>query len=501
MNSDVDNLGETLLNLRQNLDPWDDALLAAPTSHPRIPQATAFRDTQAVIDGLTRRTNDLRSSVLPPGDDVSLLVIEEQLLEARLKVQWKLLFRFVNGYDYSVLGKLLGTYAQMGREPSTADRHSATLSLLPELLAATSLIQRELSREGWRYAPSALHLARVRLSEPAAVANVIIGESPIRPNLRRQIEQGLARYERTLAELQGNSRSHNHPGLVGTCGGDELYRDLVRVHTGQDRDPDELAEQGRRRLEELASGPRDSQTKGAFASRDALHQHATKVSQQLLIDLHAIIGMGPQTEMQVRAVPADQEQGAPLAYYLPAGAEPATLFVNTGQYSTVTVAEINCVLTHEVAPGHHFQFMQYRTDLPPHRATAWFTSTIEGWGLFAEQLALSLNLIDPDSHRASHRRQNELRAARLIVDPGLHAHGWSRSRASAFLQEAAHLSPEAAGRETERYLEYPGQALAYEAGRQQIAEFLDPSKVDWPKVRAVLREGTLPITAWARLMA
>jgi uncharacterized protein (DUF885 family) len=121
-------------------------------------------------------------------------------------------------------------------------------------------------------------------------------------------------------------------------------------------------------------------------------------------------------------------------------------------------------------PGHHFQLTlaMERTDLPLLRRLPVVTAYLEGWGLYAERLADEMGLYSDDIARLGMLTADSLRAARLVVDTGLHRKGWTRQQARDYLHRTTGLAAVEIDHETDRYLASPGQALAYMAGRLEI---------------------------------
>ena len=161
-------------------------------------------------------------------------------------------------------------------------------------------------------------------------------------------------------------------------------------------------------------------------------------------------------------------------------------------------------------PGHHFQLTlaQQLTGVPLLRRIAMFNAYAEGWGLYAERLADEMGLYSGDVARLGLLTQDSMRAARLVVDTGLHALGWSRQRAVDFLRENTPMAQIEIDAEIDRYAGHPGQALGYMVGRLEIerlraeAEQALGERFDIREFHdAVLGSGTLPIPVLASVVA
>jgi len=158
-----------------------------------------------------------------------------------------------------------------------------------------------------------------------------------------------------------------------------------------------------------------------------------------------------------------------IAYYMqPAidGSRPGTYFVNTTQPTTRTRYEAEALAFHESVPGHHLQLaLNQELDLPTFRRHAFVTVFHEGWGLYTERLADEMGLYSGDVERLGMLSFDSWRSCRLVVDTGMHALGWSRDQAIAYMTEH---SPQAANNivnEIDRYIAWPGQAVAYKTGQ------------------------------------
>ncbi|MCR6646131.1 MAG: DUF885 family protein [Terricaulis sp.] len=134
---------------------------------------------------------------------------------------------------------------------------------------------------------------------------------------------------------------------------------------------------------------------------------------------------------------------------------------------------------HEAAPGHHFQIAlaQEQRDIPLLRRLISFNAYTEGWALYAEELAEEQNFYEGDPiGRIGYLRWQLWRAARLVVDTGLHAQDWSRARAIAYLVETTGDAPGVIATEVDRYIVWPGQACGYEIGRREIARLREMAR-------------------------
>jgi uncharacterized protein (DUF885 family) len=162
---------------------------------------------------------------------------------------------------------------------------------------------------------------------------------------------------------------------------------------------------------------------------------------------------------------------------------------------------MTALFLHEGQPGHHYHIaLQQELDLPKFRKAGWYDAYGEGWALYAEGLGRELGLYD-DPIAYLGRLQMELhRALRLVVDTGMHDKGWSRERAIAYMRETEGVNEDDARRAIERYMAWPGQALAYKVGELKLLELRERARQKLgPRfdIRAfhtqVLGDGCLPL--------
>ncbi len=222
-------------------------------------------------------------------------------------------------------------------------------------------------------------------------------------------------------------------------------------------------------------------------------------------ELPKLFGRLPRMPYTLKEIPADVAEGTTTAYYeRPAGdgSRAGVYRVNTSKLDTRPLYEIEALTLHEAVPGHHFQIaLSQELDLPDFRKYGGFTAFIEGWGLYAESLGLDVGFYkDPYSNFG--RLSYEMwRACRLVVDTGIHAKGWSRDQAIAFMKDNTVLSGHNITAEVDRYISGPGQALAYKIGelkfkalRARASKALGP-KFDIRRFHdAALENGALPLS-------
>jgi len=200
-------------------------------------------------------------------------------------------------------------------------------------------------------------------------------------------------------------------------------------------------------------------------------------------DVDEYFNVLPKAPLEVRAVEAWREETAPIAFYnrpTPDGSRPGIYYTNLKDMTKKQKHEMETIAYHEGAPGHHFQLaiQQELTGVPMFQKFAFFGAYAEGWGLYAERLSKEQGRFT-DPMQDFGRLQNEmLRAARLVVDTGVHSKKWSREKAIKFMTDNNPLKVEEATKEIERYIDLPGQALSYKIGMIKILDLREKAKTE-----------------------
>jgi uncharacterized protein (DUF885 family) len=224
-------------------------------------------------------------------------------------------------------------------------------------------------------------------------------------------------------------------------------------------------------------------------------------------------GRLPSANCYVKAVEAYREAESPPAFYMPPsldGSRQGQYYINTYQPAERQLHKLAAITFHEATPGHHFQIgieMELR-GLPAFRtlgARIAGNAYVEGWGLYTERLADEMGLYLDERERLGMLEAQSFRAARLVVDSGLHAMSWSRDQAIRFMHERGSLPMVDAEIEVDRYTIWPGQALGYKLGQREIERArADVSAAMGERfdLRAfhdeVLGHGTLPLATLRR---
>ncbi|MEO8246387.1 MAG: DUF885 domain-containing protein [Chloroflexota bacterium] len=296
------------------------------------------------------------------------------------------------------------------------------------------------------------------------------------------------------------SRGDDAVGLGYLDGGQATYRSLARAHTTIDASPEELHAIGLGEIERLDAeltklggqllGARDlGDTLRRLRTDSALHfvtaEEIVEVAEASLSRAMSAIpswfGLLPRAACEVTAMGAHEEEHSTIAYYrdpAPDGSRPGRYHVNRSHPETRPRYEAEALAFHEAVPGHHLQvaLAQEREGLPAFRRHSLSTAYVEGWGLYAERLADEMGLYSGDLDRIGIASFDAWRASRLVVDTGMHALGWSRSRAITFMTDHTALGLNNITNEVDRYIAWPGQALAYKVGQLEILRLRDEAQ-------------------------
>jgi uncharacterized protein (DUF885 family) len=266
---------------------------------------------------------------------------------------------------------------------------------------------------------------------------------------------------------------------------------------------------------EAAERALDADGANRAGSRQALVRLAEAQVQRGWDAAPAFFGRVPSANCEVRPVEEFREADMPFAFYQPPsqdGARAGIYYVNAFGLATRPLHQLATTTYHEANPGHHFQIAveQEMGDRPALRRFGGLlggAAFAEGWGLYSERLADEMGLFENEGERLGMLDAQAHRAARLVVDTGIHAFGWSRDRAIELLERAAvsHVDAEI---ETDRYITLPGQALCYKIGQFEIerqrgeAAAREGSAFSLPAFHdRVLALGSLPLPAFRRELA
>lgn len=341
-------------------------------------------------------------------------------------------------------------------------------------------VQAELARPTERWA--VVQTLRERGGDPLGDA----AATQVRDHLRPAIEAYAAFLADTLLPA---ARSDTAPGLASLPEGDACYQARIQHFTTLPLTADEVHTRGHQALalvhDEMSRvGARALGTSDVaaiferlrddpslrFTDEDAIVTAARTALARAEDALPGVLGRLPQTACEVRVIPEVEAPYTTIAYYRPPapGGRPGAYFVNTYDPTSRARYEAEALAFHESVPGHHTQIAlaMEQGEAPAFMRFGGATAFVEGWALYAERLADELGLYTDDLSRLGMLSFEAWRASRLVVDTGLHAKGWSRDEAEAFMLDNTALAPENVRNEVDRYIAWPGQALAYKIGQE-----------------------------------
>jgi uncharacterized protein (DUF885 family) len=316
----------------------------------------------------------------------------------------------------------------------------------------------------------------------------------LRDAVHTSLVPGYARYRELLVkEILPAARSQEKPGLVAIPGGLECYRKMILAHTSLDRTPEEIHALG---LEQVAAFRRDLAALGQKAlgtsevseiqkrlrtSPEMHFRTAAEVetkARETLARAQAAVPqwfgtIQPKAGCEVKVMGMHEAPYSTVAYYRQPSADgkrPGHYMINTYLPETRPRYEAEALAFHESVPGHHLQIAvaQERTRIPEFRKHQGVTAFVEGWALYTERLADEMGLYSGDVDRLGMLSYDAWRACRLVVDTGIHAMGWSRQQAIDYMIENSVLAENNIVNEVDRYITWPGQALAYKLGQLEI---------------------------------
>jgi len=321
-------------------------------------------------------------------------------------------------------------------------------------------------------------------AEPQRRAAIAAVEEAVFPAYRRMLD---------FLRDEYRARAREEAGVWSITDGDVTYAELARRHTTTDLTPDALHRIGREELEGIQAEMRaiaarlgHTEDLSAFAASlkadprnfletpEALLAEFNRILAKLEAALPRAFGRLPRARCVVRAIEAYREKDSVAAFYYPPaadGSRPGIFYANTYQPRTRPRYNFEALTAHEAVPGHHLQIAlaQETEGLPAFRRLGYeATAFVEGWGLYSERLADELGLYSGDLDRFGMLGYQAWRAARLVVDTGMHALRWSRRQAIEFMVENVGLTEEEVVNEIDRYIIWPGQALAYMIGQREF---------------------------------
>lgn len=402
------------------------------------------------------------------------------------------LLQFQTARDYedwikrlNALGTLVDQHIAMLDEAVREKRMQprAIMQRIPLQLALQNVTRAE---ESPFYAP----FTRFPKSIDAATRTRLTAEG--RTAIEKTVLPAYARFAKAFTERYLPA-TRESVGIFDTPDGHDFYRERIAYHTTSAKlSADEihtigLAEVERIRAEMLVIKDRVGfngtlQEFFAFLRNDPQFYYQSPqellegyraITRRIDPNLARVFGKLPRTPYGVRPIPATSAPNTTTAYYQgPAtdGSRPGYYYVNLFRPEVRPKYEMEVLTAHESVPGHHLQIAlaMEQANMPQFRRNAGYTAYVEGWGLYSESLGEELGLYQDPYSKFGQLTYDMWRAVRLVVDTGMHAKGWTRQQAIDFFKDNAAKTEVDIVNEIDRYISWPGQALAYKIGQLRI---------------------------------
>ncbi|HXG81909.1 MAG TPA: DUF885 domain-containing protein, partial [Sphingomicrobium sp.] len=334
-----------------------------------------------------------------------------------------------------------------------------------------------------------------------------------------------AAYAKHLAWYKGQyaPRCNQSPGVSAQPNGAAFYDYRIRTMTTTGLTADQIHALGLSEVKRIRAEMEAVAKKAGFASREAMiadlrtnPKYYARTAEELMaavarqakaIDgkMPTLFTLLPRLPYGIKEIPPEIAPGTTTAYYNPGSPEngiAGTYYVNTSKLDQRPLWEVPALTVHEAVPGHHHQIaLQQELPMPDWRKHGtFFTAFVEGWGLYSERLGIEMGIYDTSAKDMGRLSYEMWRAARLVVDTGIHAKGWSKDQAIAFMKDNTALTDANIEAEVNRYIANPGQALAYKLGELKIRELRSVAerelgdRFDLRRFHdAVLGQGSVPL--------
>ena len=287
-------------------------------------------------------------------------------------------------------------------------------------------------------------------------------------------------------------------GISDVPNGKEWYEYLARYHTTTNLTPDEIHEIGLREVAKIRAEMEDiieqvgwegdfnsflqylrTDPRFYYETGEELLQAYRAMSKEIDAYMPTLFNKLPRAPYGVIPIPMESAPFTTTAYYnAPSEGRPGYYYANLYMPEVRPKYEIPVLSVHEAVPGHHHQISlaQEMENVPNFRKYLSITAFVEGWGLYSEQLGESMGIYDDPYDKFGQLTYDMWRAVRLVVDTGMHYKDWSREDAVNLFLENTAKTEQDINNEVDRYIAWPGQALAYKIGQLKIMELRDKSK-------------------------
>jgi len=510
-------------------DYWEDKLkhdpeLASTLGDKRYNDQISDYSVKAVNETLAREQNFLLrlAAIDPAGLGEQEKVSRELLLrrfaedqEAAEFKEWEMPVnqmggihtfypRLVSQLSFTSVKDYDDWIARLRAIPRAFDQVTANMSigiedqrLPPRYLLEKALEQvKQLAGQKPQDSPLALPLKNFPAAVPAAERERI--QTEMLAAIGKEVLPAYLRFARFL-EVGYIPAGREQPGISALPDGAKYYQFLIRRSTTADLTPERIHQIGldevkRDEAEMLAIAQKLgfadlASFRASLKSNPKLHP----ASAEALLDayrgylgpmqakLPQLFGRLPKAPFEVAAVPDYLEKTSPPAYYEPGapdGSRPGRLRIDTFDAAGRNLYQVEDVAYHEGLPGHHLQISiaQELDGLPAFRKFERYTAYTEGWGLYAERLGKDVGFYQ-DPYSDYGRLEGDIwRAIRLVVDTGVHSQHWTREQMLHYFHDHSNIDETSIQAEVDRYIAWPGQALAYKIGQLKILELRDRAK-------------------------
>jgi uncharacterized protein (DUF885 family) len=513
-NAELADLSEDFFRAKHAADPFSATLLGVSGFDGLVPdpsRAGADTTVRALRD-IERRLSRIDPGMLNTADRINHAVLGRFAWATRSDLEhglWETTAS-ADGYSAPHAMMFMSVPAASVTDAAAVDRYIERLSALPAFLGAVMDRYRAAKADG--RTPTRVGVGQAMEQLTGHLGLDLAADTLLSPRLPPDVDSGRIRAcaaeivaERVRPALRGLlagledellpvARPDDRVGMRFVPGGAEGYRAAVRRHTTTDLTPEEIHQIGLDCLADL--GKEWAELGGRALGTSDLAEIRTRLRE----DMSLRFGDGSQiidtvTDALRRAERARDDWfpaydiadcvieeinpieagNAALAHYRPPSGDrsrPGAHCVLTADPQERFVYEYEALAFHESTPGHHLQIAsaQTLTELPAYRRflDAEVCGYVEGWGLYSERLADEMGLYTSDLARLGMLSFDALRACRLVVDTGMHHLGWSRGQAMDFMWDNTATTRANVRNEVDRYISWPGQALAYMIGRREI---------------------------------
>ncbi|MFL6246131.1 MAG: DUF885 domain-containing protein [Thermoanaerobaculia bacterium] len=494
--------------------------------------ATAFSEQEKLNRNLMVR--DLRNAIAGAKFKTWQMPVNQMSGVHLFAAQLPGMLPFATVKDYEDYIVRLGKMPQILDDTIANMRKGMAAGLMPPKFLLEKVVEQAqgLATKKGEDSPFALPLKNFPESIPAS------DRERLRTSILAAIDKNMIPvYERFAAFVRDEyaPKGRVDVGVWALPDGRERYAYQVRNMTTTDKTPDEIHQIGLNEVARIESemlaiakklGYADLKTFNAAVeanpalkakSRQDMLDLYTKYIDQMYAKLPQLFGRLPKAKLEVLPVQEFREKEASGASYetgSPDGSRPGRVYVNTHEATSRKTLSFESTAYHEGVPGHHMQLsiQQELPELPPFRQQGGYTAFIEGWALYSERLGKEVGFYQDPYNDYGRLNDEMLRAIRLVVDTGLHHKRWTRDQVVKFFRDHSAIDEVEIQSETDRYIVWPGQALAYKTGQLKILELRERAQKELGAkfdIRAfhdeVLGAGALPlqeleerIDAWIR---